>query len=170
MDATQERCGCPLPLLGQGRRGRVDLRNEAHDLFDAPGHVHSKMSASHAIERANSLLPGTTDGKVEDQRWQLICRVGDYVESDPEEVWQFVRRWGTHRLADVRSAIACCILEHLLEYHFDLILPRVKEAASRNKLFADTFLRCWKFGQSETPENSVRFDRLRVWCQKRIGR
>ena len=27
-------------------------------------------------------------------------------------------------------------------------------------VFADTFARCWKFGQSEEPANSKRFDRL----------
>jgi len=128
------------------------------------------MSVRRAIEGANSLLPGPPDVRGKGGRWQLIIRVSDYVESNPEEVWQFVRKWGTHRLADVRSAIACCILEHLLEYHFDLVLPRVKEVAGQNKLFADTFLRCGKFGQAESRENSRRFDELQAWCRKRIRR
>jgi hypothetical protein len=126
------------------------------------------MSICRAIDRADSLLPGTPapEGK-RDRRWQAIIRVGEYIESSPEEVWQFARRWGTHRQQDLRDAIACCLLEHLLEYHFDLIFPRVKQAAVESKLFADTFTACWKFGQSEIPKNSRKFDRLQAWCVKR---
>jgi hypothetical protein len=125
------------------------------------------MSVRRAVERANSLLPGTpaADGK-KDRRWQAIIRVGEYVESEPEAVWQFVRRWGTHKQKNLRDAIACCLLEHLLEYHFDLIFPRVKQAAEESKLFGDTFTCCWKFGQSEIPKNSKKFDRLQAWCLK----
>jgi hypothetical protein len=126
------------------------------------------MSVHRTIRRADSLLPGTPAPKAKnDRRWQAILRVGAYVESNPDEVWQFVRRWGTHKQTDLRNAIACCLLEHLLEYHFDLILPRVKEASKRNKLFADTCTRCWKFGQARFAGNSRKFDRLQAWCRKR---
>ncbi len=98
------------------------------------------MTVRRAIDRANSLLPGTptAEGK-KDRRWQAIIRVGDYIQTEPEEVWQFVRRWGSHKQEDLRVGIACCLLEHLLEYHFDLIFPLVKQAAAESKLFADTF-------------------------------
>lgn len=124
------------------------------------------MSVHRAINRAESLLPGTPTAESQiDRRWQAIIRVGDYVESNPEEVWQFVRRWGTHKQEDLRNAIACCLLEHLLEYHFAMILPRVKQTAEESKLFADTFSRCWKFGQAQAPVNSRNFDRLQKWCR-----
>lgn len=129
------------------------------------------MSVSEAIKHADSLLPGTpaSDGQ-EDPRWQAIFKVGDYVETSPDSVWQFVCRWGNHPLEDLRGAIACCILEHLLEYHFQLIFPRVEEAVKEDTLFADTFTRCWKFGQSETTPNSEEFDRLQAWCENRAGK
>ena len=129
------------------------------------------MSVNRAIRRADSLLPGTPAPKNKnDRRWQAIMRVGNYIETNPDEVWQFVRRWGTHKQTDLRDAIACCLLEHLLQYHFDLILPRVEQTAKASKLFADTFTRCWKFGQSESQENSKKFDRLQAWCRTRTRR
>lgn len=125
------------------------------------------MSVRRAIQQAELLLPGTQapEGKP-DRRWQAIIRVGEYVESNPEEVWQFVRRWGVHRQVDLRQAIAGCLLEHLLEHHFSLICPRVENAIRQSKRFADTFTRCWKFGQAELPENAMEFDRLQTLCRK----
>jgi hypothetical protein len=59
--------------------------------------------------------------------------------------------WGGHEQDDLRDAIACELLdlEHLLEYHFVSVFPRVRELAQQDRLFADMFCRCWKFGQSE---------------------
>ena len=124
------------------------------------------MSVSETIASANSFLPGNPVPAGEDRRWQAIVEVGDYIETEPEEVWRFVRRWGSHPQEDLRDAVACCLLEHLLQHHFDLIFPRVVEAAHEDLLFADTFRRCWKFGQSELPGNAKRFDQLMAWCKK----
>ena len=126
------------------------------------------MSVRDAIEYANSLLPGTPAPEgAHDPRWQAIIAVADYIESQPEEVWQFVVRWGGHRQGDLRSAIATCLLEHLLEAHFCLIFPRVCELVMKDGLFADTFSGCWKFGQSEMGRNSEQFDELQKWCRER---
>ncbi len=101
------------------------------------------MSMIEAIRHANRLLPGmpAAEGE-EDARWQAIIAVGDYIQTDPEAVWEFVRRWGVHPQVDVRDAIATCLLEHLLEHHFKTILPRVEQAITEDRLFADTLLRC----------------------------
>ena len=77
--------------------------------------------------------------------WQAVIEVGRFIESDPEPVWQFVRQWGNCPQEDVAAAIACCLLEHLLEHHFDLIFPRVEKAAKEDPLFACTLSRCWTF-------------------------
>jgi hypothetical protein len=82
-------------------------------------------------------------------------------------VWRFIVRWGTHSQEDVRDAVATCLLEHLLEHHFDLIFPRVRELVMSSELFADTFRRCWKFGESELPQNAKEFDALQAWCDSR---
>lgn len=116
-------------------------------------------SVQDAVARANSVLPGAGDD--DESRWPAVIAVCEYVETNPDQVWAFIAKWGDHEDEDIRDAIACCGLEHLLEYHFDSIFPRVEDAARSNQLFADMFGRCWKFGQSKLPKNAKRFDQLR---------
>lgn len=127
------------------------------------------MSAIAAIEYANSILPGSpaSEGQ-EDARWQAVLRIADYIESDPEPVWNFVRQWGSCPEEDVRDAIACCLLEHLLEVHFVLLFPRVEKSVKEDPLFADTFTRCWKLGQAKDGVHSEHFDQLKAWCKGRL--
>lgn len=129
------------------------------------------MSVTEAIQRANALLPGepAPEGR-EDPRWQAIIEVGKYIETSPDAVWQFARRWASHPQEDLRDAIACCLLEHLLEHHFPLILPRIEQAIVEDRLFADTFCRCRKFGLTETREHSEAFDRLQAQCKERLDK
>ena len=78
-----------------------------------------------AIARAESILPGVEapDGVEEDPRWQAIIDIENHIESAPEPIWRFICRWGSHPDEDLRSAIATCLLEHLLEYHFQASFP-----------------------------------------------
>ena len=123
------------------------------------------MSVGEAIRKSNALLPGTpAAGDDEDPRWQAILEVGNYIQSDPKDVWGFVVAWGGHSQEDLRDAVASVLLEHLLEHHFDLIFPRVERAAKMDLRFADMFRRCWKFGQSELAGNASRFDALQKQC------
>jgi hypothetical protein len=101
-----------------------------------------------------------------DCRWQALIVVGEFIETQPEKVWQVVRKYGASPDEDMRDAVACVLLEHLLEHHFKAYFPRVEELALANPLFGDTFERCWKFGQSERPANAKRFDALK----RRLGR
>ena len=125
------------------------------------------MDVAQAIKRANSILPGVSapDGE-DDPRWQAIIDVGEFIQSNPEDVWSFVAKWAAHSDEDLRSAIATCLLEHLLEYHFEKIFPRVEYLAQKNVQFAHTFLLCHQFGESETNENSIRFEQLKKRIQK----
>jgi hypothetical protein len=113
-----------------------------------------------AIREADALLPGEPVDDGRDPRWQAIIRVGEFVQSDPEPVWQFVRRWAGHPQEDLRDAIATCLLEHLLEYHFETYFSHVEKAALSDPLFGDTFRRCWQLGQAEEPGNTERFQLL----------
>lgn len=115
-----------------------------------------------AIQQADGVLPGEPVEEGSDPRWKAIIRVGELIEESPEEVWEFVSRWGCHPREDLRMAIATCLLEHLLEHHFETIFPRVTTLAIADSFFAETFLGCWKFGQSEESWNSSRFDELRA--------
>ncbi len=91
-----------------------------------------EAAVQRAIARAERILPGTPapEGK-RDPRWQAIIRVGEFIETQPEAVWQFTHRWGKHAQRDLRSAVATCLLEHLLEHHFDLMFPRVRQGGSQ---------------------------------------
>jgi hypothetical protein len=121
------------------------------------------MSVQDVIERANAILPGRAAPEGQrDWRWQCIIDLGEYVESNPEEVWAFVAHWGGHRDEDLRSAIATCLLEHLLEHHFDTIFPRVEQRALVDKRFGAMFGICAKCGQAELPKNAPRFDALKA--------
>ena len=123
--------------------------------------VTNPRELKNAIRRAERILPGTPapDGE-EDPRWQAIIRTGDFVETQPEAVWVFVRRWGKHSNPDLRSAIATLLLEHLLKYHFDLIFPSVEGEVRISKRFKDTLKRCWKLGQAKIPRNAAKINRL----------
>ena len=77
-------------------------------------------------------------------------------------MWAFIRRWGGHSQEDLRDAVATCLLEHLLEYHFEIYFPQVEALALADSLFGDTFLRCWQFGQAEEADNAARFEALKT--------
>jgi hypothetical protein len=119
------------------------------------------MTVEDAILSAESILPSEAapDGEV-DARWQAIIEVSEFIETEPDAVWTFVRKWGAHADEDLRTAIATCVLEHLLEQHFDSFIERVEEAAREDSLFAHTVTGCWKLGQAEEPARAARFDRL----------
>jgi len=126
------------------------------------------MTVDEALQRANAVLPGRSAPEEQlDPRWQAIIAVGEFVRTEPEAVWSFVERWGKHPSDDLRTAIATCLLEHLLEYHFRLLFPRVEREVRKSTRFADTFSRCWKFGEAENPRNAARFARLRNQARKR---
>jgi hypothetical protein len=128
------------------------------------------MTVQDAIAAAESVLPGHAAPKGEsDPRWQAISAVGEFVETDPEAVWSFVTRWGSSPDEDLRMAVATCVLEHLLEYHFDVFISRVEQAARADRRFGDTVTNCWKFGQSEGLDRAARFDRLVTSIRVRTG-
>src|SRR5215217_261028 len=121
------------------------------------------MSIDSAIHDAEIRLPGEAAPEGETHvRWQAIIHVSGYIETDPEPIWRFVNVWGRSEDPDVRDAIATLLLEHLLEHHFDAIFPRVEQAVSESREFADCFSRTWAFGQTEIAANRARFDALRA--------
>ena len=125
-------------------------------------------NADQAIADAEEVLPGKAapEGQV-DPRWQFIIRVAEFVETDPEPLWAFARRWGSSPDPDLRQGISSCLLEHLLQFHFTLIFPRVAVLARTDPLFAETFLGCWEFGQTEEPANRAQFDALKTELRAR---
>ena len=113
--------------------------------------VGGTLTVEEAIAAAEKLLPGqaAADGE-DDPRWQAIIKIADFIPQEPEAIWPFVLKWGSHKDDDVRAAIATVLLEHLLEYHFDMLLPRIETAAKSNLWFGKTTSQCWKFGQAKS--------------------
>ena len=118
------------------------------------------MGVRQAIREANALLPGEPVEKGTDPRWQAIMVVGDYIETEPEAVWGFIRHWGGHPLVDLRNAVATCLLEEMLRRHFAPYFARVEELAMAEPPFGDMFLRCWRLGQADEPGNAEQFESL----------
>ncbi len=119
------------------------------------------MTVQEAISAAEALLPGAPapDGEL-DARWQAIIEVSEYIPANPDEVWAFASRWGGSSDPDVRAAIATCVIEHLLEEHFDAIFPKVAQQARADSNFARTVRMCWRLGQVEMPKNAARLEAL----------
>ncbi|HUS73419.1 MAG TPA: bifunctional glutamate N-acetyltransferase/amino-acid acetyltransferase ArgJ [Sedimentisphaerales bacterium] len=99
----------------------------------------------------------------EDTRWQAAIVLCEYCESDrdAELIWPLIVKWGSHENEDVRMAIATCVLEHILGYHFDTYFEKCAEIIrSGNLMFGFTFSMCGKFDQSRDSINSKRMDAL----------
>ncbi len=94
------------------------------------------------IRRAEAVLRDEPADEESSVRWQAIIAIGEFIQEEPEPIWEFARKWGSCPDDDLRSAIATCVLEHLLEYHFELLFPRIEELAMTEELFASTFSGC----------------------------
>jgi hypothetical protein len=58
---------------------------------------------------------------------------------------------GPHEDEDVRAAIATCLREDLLQYHFDLLFPGSRLPQGRVSFSRRQLLMCWKFGEATEP-------------------
>lgn len=114
-----------------------------------------------AIRAAERVLPGVTaaDGD-EDPRWQAVMAVAEFIVEEPEPVLEFALRWARTDDEDLRSAIACCVIEHLLEHHFELVFPRIETTARTDRNVASAVQMCWRFGRSVFATNAARLAAL----------
>lgn len=94
-------------------------------------------------------------------RWQCAIVVGDFVETHPKLVWPIVARWGSFGAPDSRLAIACCVLEHLLQHHFPIVFPQCEAlVAARDRKFLETLSMCWLLGKARERKNAEAFQRV----------
>ena len=108
--------------------------------------IDEGISSEEYIEIARQLV-GDPDN---DCRWKALSVIGKFAERAPEAVWGVVSEFGESEDEDMRDGVACVLLEHLLEYHFDLVFPRLKERIEGGaRLLADTLGRCYAFGQAK---------------------
>jgi hypothetical protein len=111
---------------------------------------------------------GSDDERI---RWAAAEAAGEMIEARPWEAWQLVLRHGSSSIEDTRTAVATCVLEHLLESQFDTFFPLVEaQVRAGNVLLGDTLRRCWKFGIAEERENAERWDKLVAEAKRALTR
>ncbi len=76
-------------------------------------------------------------------RWQSLTVISELIETQPELVWEVVSKFGDSNNKDMRMAIACVLLEHLIDYDFDTYFTKVSELIHRGRYgFIDTLEFC----------------------------
>ncbi|MHC4258930.1 MAG: hypothetical protein ACYSTF_00750 [Planctomycetota bacterium] len=77
-------------------------------------------------------------------RWQSLIVICESIETQPELVWEVVSEYGNSEDSDMRAAIRCILLEHLLDHDFDTYFPKVRnEIRGGRYRFIDTLEGCW---------------------------
>ena len=89
------------------------------------------MSIDAAIDKAKAVLHNPPGNEGRDPRWQAIVDVGEYLQTEPERIWKFIEELRDTQDEDLRSALATCLLEHLIEDHPHY---RAKGSNARNVL------------------------------------
>ena len=109
------------------------------------------------LEEIDSDL-SSSDEKVQ---WAAAAAAGELIQERPWDVWRLVLRHGASQNEETRSAVATCMLEHLLENDFETFFPLLENQIRAGKLLlGDTLRRCWKLGRAEEPRNAKRWDKL----------
>lgn len=106
--------------------------------------------------------------EIDQQIWEAAEILGEYAENNPWIIWPLTIKYASSLNSEVRQAIATCVLEHILEYHFDQFFDEIERAIKGGDLLLrDTLSGCWKFGKSKLPHNRDRWDIL--LSKKRLG-
>ena len=127
-----------------------------------------EVALRRAIARAERILPGKAAPEGEcDPRWQAIMKIETFADSQPEPVWEFARRWGKHPQKDLRTAIGVCLVETLMERHFELLFSRVRKAVRASSRLADTYSRAWWYGFAEGSPQRAALEKLQRQCRAR---
>lgn len=118
---------------------------------------HCQRNHKFIIEMCDELIPDRSAYV----RWQSLLLLDHFSKTQPQKIWHLVVKWGSVENRDIRTGVACCILENLLGYHFLEYFPKIEKIIeSGNRCFVTTLGICWKFDQTEKPENAKRFDAL----------
>lgn len=92
-----------------------------------------------------------------DCRWQALFVVAESLGDHVDEVWDVVLEHGDTADKDMQAGVACVVLEHLLDEHFDELLPKLR-VALREK--SENFARTVEFASHWLGEGSPRHRRV----------
>jgi hypothetical protein len=137
--------------LARGCQGASDL--ELERMAESPNALQrlaalrvmqSRAQLSDSIERYFEVARRLIRDADNNCRWQALILVGAGVEREPDLVWEVVATEGGSRDSDMRAGVATVLLEHLLDAHFDVYFPKVRERVlSGDERFADMANLCW---------------------------
>jgi hypothetical protein len=82
--------------------------------------------------------------------WSACALLSHFVEQEPGRLLRVVRHFSEAATSEQRAALGKCILEHLLEWHFDLAIHAIRAETDQSVRFAmvDVLSRCWPFGEA----------------------
>jgi hypothetical protein len=128
-----------IRLLGSSRDAKARLRA----LTLARCRIDLGDSPDLYFEFARSLVRDSDNNC----RWQAVIVIGESIVTNPEGVWQVVAEFCNSSDDDMRAAIACVLLEHLLDADFETYFPRVREEVQRGRSWMiKTLQMCWLDG------------------------
>jgi len=85
------------------------------------------------LKLATDLLPDPDN----DIRWQAAVVIGEFIDSEPDRVWDVIVAHADSADVDLRTAVATVLLEHLLNRHGARFRPLVDQLAHRSPQFAE---------------------------------
>jgi hypothetical protein len=140
-------------LVNLYQRGDLKSRRLAVDYLDEG--VGVPQNRRFIFEMCDRMIPDRS----EYVRWTAFRILGEYAQTHPEQLWPLVLKWGTVKSYDIRAGIACLVLEHILEYHFDRFFAQAVEYVEEgHRRFAYTLAYCAPFGQTLEPANAEAFN------------
>lgn len=163
----QELCGI---LFSQDERRAIE------QLYASGGLRERRMAvdylwAGEGVRQNRKFIFQMCDRMIPDRsthvRWQSLLILGYYAESHPAELWPIVAKWGCDRRDDVRMGVSVCVLENILEHHFDPYFEKSLELINLgNRRFASTLRSCWISHSAIPPRLRKRFEKYK---EKGIG-
>ncbi len=77
-------------------------------------------------------------------RWQACIVVSEAISSSPDSVWEAILAHSNGPDGDLQAALACVLLEELLQHDFDAYFPRLKREVWAGRSSLQGILRmCW---------------------------
>ena len=133
---------------------RLNQSKDGHErllgLFLMRRRITEGDPASAYLPLARQMIGGS-DGNC---RWQAAIVVGESIAADPDAVWRVVWEHGDSKDEDMRRAIACVLLEHLLESDFDKYFSLLRREVAKGRLgFLETLSMCLFPGEAAEDRN-----------------
>jgi len=140
-----------------------NLRSRAHCLAWLHPLVHQLMlrpsSSAQAAATAGFVIaclePLASDAR-EAIRGKALGDLSSLVDSWPHKLWPVAVRLAHNADAEVAELVPALILEHILESHFDLYYPHIRDAIETgDRRMVEMLDGCWRVGQARERQDEI---------------